>query len=165
MLGLMIGSVVLLAAFLVVESRVKEPICRSICSRSGYYGIDGSQYSGKRAYYRADHVFATVDSRGSGRQRDLVGLTLAPMSIGWLIGSIISGRLIIKSGSRKTAIIGVVFLIIGAVGLAFMHKDTALGVCWSLRSFMGSALDISPPCFRSSRNPRWVMRSGELPRR
>ena len=35
------------------------------------------------------------------------------MSIGWLIGSIISGRLIIKSGSRKTAIIGVVFLIIG----------------------------------------------------
>ena len=67
------------AAFLVVESRVKEPIFAAPSVQDpGYYGIDGSQYSGKRAYYRADHVFATVDSRGSGRQRDLVGPDISP---------------------------------------------------------------------------------------
>ena len=65
-------------AFLVVESRVKEPIAAPSVQDPGYYGIDGSQYSGKRAYYRADHVFATVDSRGSGRQRDLVGPDISP---------------------------------------------------------------------------------------
>ena len=78
MLGLMIGSVVFARVSGGGEQSEGADAAAPSVQDPGYYGIDGSQYSGKRAYYRADHVFATVDSRGSGRQRDLVGPDISP---------------------------------------------------------------------------------------
>lgn len=129
MLGLMIGSVVLLAAFLVVESRVKEPMLPLHLFKIRDITVSTVANILVSALIIGLTTYLPLWIQGvRGGNATLSGLTLAPMSIGWLIGSIISGRLIVKSGSRKTAMIGVVLLIIGAVGLAFMHKDTALGV-------------------------------------
>jgi len=45
------------------------------------------------------------------------GLLLAPMSVGWLIGSVMAGRMLLKIGSRMTALIGLAGIAIGSGGL------------------------------------------------
>ncbi|GAB6928705.1 MDR family MFS transporter [Paenibacillus sp. JCM 10914] len=129
MLSLIIGSVVLLAAFLIVESRVKEPMLPLKLFRIRDISVSTVANILVSALIIGLTTYLPLWIQGvRGGNATLSGLTLAPMSIGWLIGSVISGRLIVKAGSRKTALIGSVFLIVGAVGLAFMHKDTALGL-------------------------------------
>ncbi|MNJ43650.1 Multidrug resistance protein 3 [compost metagenome] len=52
------------------------------------------------------------------------GLILAPMSIGWLFGSVYGARWIISKGSRYTSLIGMVFIAIGAAGIGFVTEET-----------------------------------------
>ncbi|WP_211748366.1 MDR family MFS transporter [Paenibacillus sp. Marseille-Q4541] len=58
------------------------------------------------------------------------GLMLAPMSVGWLIGGIYAGRLLMRLGSRKTTLIGLTAIVIGSVGLLFTKGDTATWVMY-----------------------------------
>ncbi len=129
MLGLIGGSVVLLIAFLIVESRVKEPMLPLNLFKIRDISVSTLANILVSALIIGLTTYLPLWIQGvRGGNATLSGLSLAPMSIGWLIGSVIGGRLIVKTGSRKTALIGVVFLIIGAVGLAFMHKETALAL-------------------------------------
>lgn len=59
-----------------------------------------------------------------GKSATESGLLLAPMSFSWLIGSVIGGRWIVKHGSRLTSFIGLVFVLIGASGMALAADTT-----------------------------------------
>lgn len=54
------------------------------------------------------------------------GLVLAPMSIGWMLGSVLGGRWIITRGCRQTSLIGMVIIALGAAGLATIHDGTPI---------------------------------------
>lgn len=53
------------------------------------------------------------------------GLMLAPMSIGWLIGGIFAGRMLVKLGSRKTTLIGLTAIVLASIGLLTITESTA----------------------------------------
>ncbi|AZK44852.1 DHA2 family efflux MFS transporter permease subunit [Paenibacillus lentus] len=61
-----------------------------------------------------------------GQNATMSGLILAPMSIGWLFGSVYGARWIISKGSRYTSLIGMIIIAFGAAGIAFMTEETPL---------------------------------------
>ncbi|WP_027416762.1 MDR family MFS transporter [Aneurinibacillus terranovensis] len=61
-----------------------------------------------------------------GQPPIISGFTLSMMSLGWPIASLIGGRLIIKIGYKKTALIGGAALVLGSVVLATIHHTQKL---------------------------------------
>jgi EmrB/QacA subfamily drug resistance transporter len=60
----------------------------------------------------------------NGRGATGSGLTLLPMSIGWPLGAVIGGRLMLKIGPRKTAVMGLILILAGTVCLTLIGKST-----------------------------------------
>ncbi|WP_209863618.1 MDR family MFS transporter [Paenibacillus shirakamiensis] len=56
------------------------------------------------------------------------GLLLAPMSFSWLIGSVVGGKWIVTYGSRFTSLVGMFFIAVGAIGMAFITDTTSSGL-------------------------------------
>ncbi|MCE5168639.1 MFS transporter [Paenibacillus profundus] len=75
------------------------------------------------------------------------GLSLTPMSIGWLIGSIIGGRMLIKSGARLTSSIGMTFIVIGSIWLAMITGATSVWVIVALMAISGLGFGFSITVF------------------
>lgn len=67
-----------------------------------------------------------------GKNATVSGLVLAPMSLGWMLGSVLGSRWLITRGSRYTSLIGMVVIGLGAAGLAAMTAGTPL---WLLLVF------------------------------
>ncbi|MGZ9585432.1 MDR family MFS transporter [Paenibacillus marinisediminis] len=61
-----------------------------------------------------------------GQSAKSSGLSLTPMSIGWLIGSIIGARMLIKSGGRLTTAFGATFIVISATWLAVITGQSSV---------------------------------------
>jgi EmrB/QacA subfamily drug resistance transporter len=54
------------------------------------------------------------------------GTVVAPISIGWPVGSFIGGRMILRSGYRKTLLVGSFFVVLGAGLCVPMNEATPL---------------------------------------
>lgn len=129
MLALLFASIALLGAFLYVESRVQEPMLPLGLFKIRDIAVSTAANLFVSALIIGLSTYLPLWIQGvRGGNATQSGLALAPMSIGWLIGSIISGRIIPRIGSRVTAIIGTIALIIGAAGLVSTQKDTPMGL-------------------------------------
>ncbi|WCK55662.1 MDR family MFS transporter [Aneurinibacillus sp. Ricciae_BoGa-3] len=51
------------------------------------------------------------------------GLIMAPMSIGWPLGAVLSGRLLLRLGARTTSLLGTIILLLSSVWLAFISPS------------------------------------------
>ncbi|TCZ80927.1 DHA2 family efflux MFS transporter permease subunit [Paenibacillus albiflavus] len=60
-----------------------------------------------------------------GKGATFAGLTLSPMSIGWLIGSVVSGKLLVKHGTKIFALMGCGFITIACFILLLADTDTS----------------------------------------
>ncbi|MGG6314612.1 MDR family MFS transporter [Paenibacillus macerans] len=67
-----------------------------------------------------------------GKNATISGLVLAPMSLGWMLGSVLGSRWLITRGSRYTSLIGMVIIGLGAGGMALMAEGTPM---WLLLLF------------------------------
>jgi len=130
--GLLIfaAAAVLLAAFVVVESRASEPVLplwifrrRALnASNSGAF-IVGVLLLGLTSY-------VPLYAQGVlGHGALVAGLTLAAMTIGWPIAASTSGRFYLTIGFRKTVLMGAMFVIAGAALLLPVSADSAV---WAL---------------------------------
>ncbi|MCL6603270.1 MAG: MFS transporter [Paenibacillus sp.] len=126
LLAILSAAVLLLAMFLKVERRASEPMLplglfsiRNIAVSTGANLLVSTLIIGLSTY-----VPLWVQGV-SGKSAALSGLLLAPMSVGWMFGSIAGGRMILRSGSRRTAMLGLAMISAGAVGLAFMLEDSS----------------------------------------
>jgi EmrB/QacA subfamily drug resistance transporter len=71
----------------------------------------------------------------------VAGLALAALTLGWPLAATLSGRLYMRIGFRRTAFIGSVFVVAGAVLLALLGADSSVwqvaGTCFVLGIGMG----------------------------
>ncbi|MDX6197712.1 MAG: hypothetical protein QOJ79_863 [Actinomycetota bacterium] len=71
----------------------------------------------------------------------VAGLALAALTMGWPIAATLSGRLYMRIGFRRTAMIGSVFIVTGAVLAAMLRADSSVwqvaGTCFVLGLGMG----------------------------
>src|SRR4051794_17430943 len=125
-----VAAAVLLAAFVVVESRTPEPVLplwifrRRVlnASNSGAFVV-GVLVLGLTSY-------VPLYAQGVlGHGALTAGLALAAMTIGWPIAASTSGRFYLTIGFRKTVLMGALFAIAGAALLLAVSTDSAL---WAL---------------------------------
>lgn len=122
-LGTLTGAAVLLAGFLMVERRVPEPMLplklfrvRNIAFSTGANLLVSTLIIGLSTY-----VPLWVQGVEGGSAA-LSGLLAAPLSVGWMFGSVLGGRMILKSGARRTAMLGLALIAAGAIGLALVEQ-------------------------------------------
>jgi EmrB/QacA subfamily drug resistance transporter len=125
-----VAAAVLLAAFVVVESRTSEPVLplwifrRRVlnASNSGAFVV-GVLLLGLTSY-------VPLYAQGVlGHGALMAGLALAAMTMGWPIAAATGGRFYLTIGFRKTVLMGAVFVIAGAALLLLVSADSGL---WAL---------------------------------
>ncbi|OMC70454.1 MFS transporter [Paenibacillus odorifer] len=119
-------AVILLVLFFFVERRAPEPMLplglfsnRNIAVSTGANLLVSTLIIGLSTY-----VPLWVQGV-SEKSAAISGLLLAPMSVGWMFGSIAGGRMILKAGSRRTAMLGLIMIAAGAIGLAFLTGESS----------------------------------------
>ncbi|MHB9092184.1 MAG: MFS transporter, partial [Chloroflexota bacterium] len=126
---LLVGAFVLLALFLWQETRAPAPVLPlplfAIPVLAASYGIGlllGAVLIGLNSYVPP---FVQGVLGGSALN---AGLALAPMSLGWPLGSTISGNLILRFGYRPVVIMGMTFTLVGSLLMPFVGLDSSQGM-------------------------------------
>ncbi|MGF7048476.1 EmrB/QacA subfamily drug resistance transporter [Paenibacillus sp. DS2015] len=125
LIGCLFIAVIFIILFFIVEKRAQEPMIplklfriRDIAVSAGANLLISSLLIGLTTY-------TPLWIQGvMGRNATFSGLAMAPMSIGWMLGSVAGAKLLLTAGSRKTTMIGIGGIVIGALGLAMMTGDT-----------------------------------------
>lgn len=78
-----------------------------------------------------------------GQSAKSSGLSLTPMSIGWLIGSVIGGQLLVKKGARLTTSLGMTCVVIGATWVAFITEQSSIWIIILLTFMAGLGFGFS----------------------
>jgi len=134
-LALFAGSAVVLAAFVVVEQRVSEPVLPMWVFRSRVLNVAnaGSLVVGVLTLGLSSYVpLYAQQVLGSGAL--VAGLALAAMTIGWPIAAATAGRFYLTLGFRATFVMGGAFALAGALLLLTVDGDS-------------SVLHLAFPCF------------------
>jgi MFS family permease len=117
----------LLAAFIVVEKRVAEPVLplwvysrRLLLTTSLVaFGVGG-------ALIGLSSYIPTYLEGSIGATPLVAGLTLAVLSIAWPIAATFAGRLYLRVGFRTTALIGSFFVVVGTIVLALFGTQPSI---------------------------------------
>ncbi len=117
----------LLAAFIVVEKRVAEPVLplwvysrRLLLSTSLVaFGVGG-------ALIGLSSFIPTYLEGSIGVTPLIAGLALAALSVGWPVAATFAGRLYLRVGFRTTALIGSFFVVVGTVVLALFGTQPSV---------------------------------------
>jgi MFS family permease len=141
-IGAFTAGAVLLAIFFVVERRAPEPILpmwvfsrRLLCATTIVaFGV-GAILMGLTSY-------VPTYLEGSLRVQPIVaGLALAALTIGWPATAAIAGKLYLRWGFKRTAVLGASLVITGASGLAALaHRPNVASVavvCFVIGAGMG----------------------------
>ncbi|GFP76032.1 MDR family MFS transporter [Clostridium fungisolvens] len=73
-----------------------------------------------------------------GKSATISGLSLAPMSISWLVAAVVLGKAITKYGERTTTIFSFIVLIIGSVLLATLGANSPLFLSMTYTFILGA---------------------------
>ncbi|MFB8030904.1 MDR family MFS transporter [Streptomyces sp. NPDC056465] len=122
------GSVLILAAAVLVEARVKEPVVplHVVRRRDPALAIVASLSVGM-AMFGGAVFLGQYFQIGRGNSPTEAGLLTIPLMMGVLISSTVAGRLVSKTGKVKPYIItGVVVLTLGFLGLSTIDHQTSL---------------------------------------
>jgi EmrB/QacA subfamily drug resistance transporter len=144
--GLIVG-VVLLPAFVLIESRVRAPMLDlSIFRNRLFAAASGAAFINGLARFALMFVFVFYFQGVQGNSPILAGIKLAPLAVGMLISSPAAGIWADRRGSRGLAVLG---MLVTALGLALMTLLERNTTYWASGSFMfivglGSGMFNSP---------------------
>lgn len=138
--GAMVGGwLILLALAVIVEARAAEPVIplRIVKQRTTALAILGSLAVGM-AMFGGAVFLGQYFQIGRGYTPTESGLLTIPMMAGVLISSIVSGRLITKTGKIKPYLVaGSILLVAGFALLGTVDHDTSLGVVGTAMFIVG----------------------------
>src|ERR687886_2610237 len=124
----LIVGVVLLPAFLVVESRGRAPMLDlSIFRNRLFAAATGAAFLNGLSRFALMFVFVFYFQGAQGDDPITAGVKLAPMAVGMLISSPVAGIWADRHGSRALAVAG---MLVGAAGLALMTTLQPQSAYW-----------------------------------
>jgi MFS family permease len=140
-------GVALLVAFLFVERRAAEPVLPLwVFSRRVLAGGNLASLGIGALTIGLSSYLPTYAEGVLGTSAVVAGFTLAALTVGWPLAASLSGHIYLKLGFRDTALLGSVFVIIGAVLTALLAQNSpvwaAAGACFVLG--IGLGLSASP---------------------
>jgi EmrB/QacA subfamily drug resistance transporter len=143
-IGLVGLSLVILLAFLVIEQRVQEPLIDFALIRVPVIraGLAVGALSGVVMFGLTTFVPPLVQGVHLGTPVQ-AGLAVAGLSIGWPIGSVIGGRLMLNYGARNLVVAGTGLHIIGTAILTQAIAIPDLWVPFSATTIAGFGMGIA----------------------
>ena len=123
------AGAVVLAAFIVVETRAAEPILplwvfsRRLLLTTALIGLGtGAMLLGLTSYVPT-YLEGSLDVPPI-----VAGLALAALLLGWPVSASFSGRFYLRIGFRNTALIGLIFAVVGSASLAFFANSPSVAI-------------------------------------
>jgi MFS family permease len=148
MIALLAIGAVALAALVAHETRTEEPMLALRLWRNRFIAIGnlgaftlGALMMGVTAFLPT-YVQAVLGDNASS-----AGLVLAVMSIAWTLGSIIGGRLMIRTSYRATATLGAISLVTGAAVLTALEPPRGLAWASTGAVFVGLGMGLCNTTF------------------
>jgi EmrB/QacA subfamily drug resistance transporter len=145
-LGLFGVSALLLALFLLQESKAAEPVLPlwlfrnkviAVASLIGF--VTGGLMIGVNSYVplyaQGVHGGTAIDA----------GLIVLPMSVAWPAGSVLGGRMMVRSGYYTAAMLGAVVLVIGTSCLLLLSRDASVAVALVSMAIIGMGMGLTMP--------------------
>lgn len=113
--GLLLLAVVLFTALVQVERRAKEPILPLYLFRDRLFTVTVLHgiLAGWAVFGSLNYVPLYVQAV-LGTSATQAGVSLTPMSLSWTVASIFGSRLLLRTGYRTLALVGMVLLVAGA---------------------------------------------------
>ncbi len=137
-------SAVLMTAFYVVQWRSPEPMLPPVLLRIREIFISNAAGFLASAVLIGLTAYLPLWVQGVlGYKATSSGLTLAPISIGWPVGAVLSGRMLLKNGARFTSVLGMIILLAGTVWLAFATESTPYWVLIAIMFVTGLGFGLS----------------------
>ena len=147
-IGLLAVGMVALTVFVAHERRTAEPMLALRLWRNRFIAIGnlggftlGALMMGVTAFL-PPYVQAVLGGSASD-----AGLVLAAMSIAWTLGSIVGGRLMIRTSYRMTATLGALSLVAGALTLITLQPLRGLAWAHAGAALVGAGLGLSNTTF------------------
>ncbi|MGE5591838.1 MAG: MFS transporter [Bacillota bacterium] len=135
-LSLLVVAAFCLAVFLRVESRAAEPTLPLSLFRNPIISVSNLAGFLAGAVMIGMTTYLPLFAQGvQGATATTAGAILAPLSIGWPIGSTVGGRVILRLGYRVSAVLGMAFDVVGASVLLLVDRAGGLPL-WVLMSLM-----------------------------
>ena len=152
------GAALLFAAFILVERRAAEPVLPPWVASRRLLATTAMISFGVGAVMLGLTSYVPTFLEGAlSTSPILAGLALAALTIGWPISASQSGRLYLRIGFRKTALIGVTVTVIGAAVLAFTATFPSIalvaGSCFIVG--LGLGLVATPTLIAAQSSVEW----------
>lgn len=126
-LALFFGGVGALALFAFVERRVADPIVPPDLFRDRIISVSALGNFAAGGVLLGVSVYVPLFVQGSlGGTALTAGAVVAPLSIGWPVGSFIGGRMLLRTGYRTTLLLGSALIAAGAALIVPMDSGTSL---------------------------------------
>lgn len=146
--GLFALSLVSLAGFFRAERRAPEPMLPLdlFHDRIITVAVVGNFLAGAVMIGASSYVPLFVQGVLGGTAVN-AGAALAPMSIGWPVGSIVCGRVLLRVGYKRLAALGMLFQVTAAAMLLSLHPGTARPFVSAVSFVMGLGLGFCTTAF------------------
>ncbi|WP_051290092.1 MDR family MFS transporter [Paenibacillus massiliensis] len=148
LLSLLLGALVFLVLFFVIERRAEEPMVplklfniRDIAVASIASVLVSALLIGLTTYL----PLWVQGVRGGDAAAS--GLALAPMSVGWLVGSVFGGRLLVKLGPRFTSLLGLCFIVLASFMMLLANESSPMGIVYGATFIYGLGFGFSLTIF------------------
>ncbi|MBC2104660.1 LM6179_1298 family efflux MFS transporter [Listeria booriae] len=122
---LLIGSIALFVGFYFAEKRAQDPIMPFVLFKNPVVLIGNLIGFLVSAFLIGINVYIPMWAQGMmGHGAMIAGLMIAPLSVSWIIGSFIGGRLLMSIGNRHTVGIGIIIATVSGLFLALFPSTT-----------------------------------------
>ncbi len=124
--ALILLSLVLLAIFIRRERKIAEPLLPLTLFRNRVVAVSNAANFAIGAILIGFNSYIPPFVQGvMGGTAVNAGAVLAPMSIGWPVGSTVSGRLILRFGYRPIVVIGTALVVVGSGLILLIGPNTS----------------------------------------
>ncbi|MBI5649027.1 MAG: MFS transporter [Chloroflexi bacterium] len=145
---LLATAFVLLGALLFVEQRAANPILPIPLFRERLFATaTGHGFLSGFAVFGAVSFIPLFVESVLGTDATVAGATLTPMMLGWVSGSVVSSRLLLKFSPRALALIGMSALVCGAALMTLLTENTSQLYILICVALMGIGMGLSVPPF------------------
>lgn len=160
-IAIFVLGVALLVGFFLVERRASEPVLPPwVFSRRVLVGGSLSALGIGALTIGLTSYLPTYAEGVLGKSAVVSGFALAALTVGWPLAASLSGRIYLRIGFRDTALIGSVFVVLGAMLIALLGESTSIWFA-ALASFVlgiGLGLSASPALVAAQSVVTWERR-------
>lgn len=126
-IALFSGGACALALFVLAEARAPDPVVPLDLFRERLFAVASAGNAALGGVLLGVSVYVPLYVQGAlGGTALTAGAVVAPLSIGWPVGSFVGGRMLLKAGYRATLLLGAAFVVAGSAMCLPLDASTPL---------------------------------------